>query len=189
MAMRLKDIYDQYKADIFDEVSSNDNLEKETDEWGYHSSINFNGIIAIGWFSNDDILLINTDGIFIYDVPNKEVVFRDSETSMARNISDNNLFFFVESRSENVSIFGLRGGGGNLLTKNNRWSLYPMEIAWNTKIPKLSNNRNGRSYYLELKQNGYEGHMYLGFSQSQKYFLVMGDRGVDIFFQKDILNS
>ena len=104
--MRLKDIYDRYKADIFDEVSSNDKLEKETDEWGYHSSINFNGIIAIGWFSNDDILLINTDGIFIYDVPNKEIVFRDSETSMARDISDNNLFFFVERRSEDVSIFG-----------------------------------------------------------------------------------
>lgn len=186
--MRLKDIYDRYKADVFDEISANDKLVKETDEWGYHSSIKFSGIIATGWFSNDDLLLINADGIFIYDVFNKEIVFRDYETPLERNLSDDNLSFFVGIRSENVSVFGLRGGGGNLLTKNNRWSLYPMEIAWNTKIPRLSNNRDGRVYYLELRQNDYEGYMYLGFSQSENYFLVMGDQGVDVFIQKDTIH-
>lgn len=116
--MKLKELKDKYEGGFPDELL-NANLFKEMDEWKYYSSVPLNGIIAIGWLSNDDVVVINGDGTFIYGIQKKEIVFTDYEeaTSFEKYISDDNLTFFVESRSETVSIFGLRGGGGNLLTK------------------------------------------------------------------------
>jgi hypothetical protein len=178
--MRLKEIEYKYKSNVFDELSDAI-LMRETDEWVYHSSVPLNGIIAIGWLSNDDILVINVDGIFIFDIHKKDIIFRDYESSFKKNISDDNTTFFVENKSESVSIFGLRGGGGNLLTKDNLWKLKRIDIAWNIKVPCILNLRTNKSWFLELRQNSYEGEIYLGFSKSENYFVVMGDGGIDIF--------
>lgn len=181
--MKLKDLKNKYFGNVFDELP-NEFLVKETEEWSYHSSIALNGIIAIGWFLNDDILVINVDGIYIYDILKKDFIYRDYETSFKEFISDDNLTYFVQSKNEKVNIFGLRGGGGNLLTKDNTWKLELVEIAWNIKVIKVLNYKNRKASFLDLHQNSFEGNKYLGFSKSEKYFAIMGDCGVDIFFNK-----
>lgn len=178
--MRLKELKNKYDVNVFDELSD-ENLVAKAGEWEYYSAIGLNGIIAIGWFSDENILLINVDGIFIYDILKKNTIFSDYENSFIKSISDDNLTFFVESKSETVFIFGLRGGGGNLLTKDNTWKIEVVDIAWNIKAPRLLNYKTEKKYFLELQQNSYEGNKYLGFSKSENYFLIMGDGGVDIF--------
>lgn len=178
--MRLKELEKKYQASIFDELSD-EILVGNTDEWRYHSSVPLNGIIAIGWFSNDDILVLNADGIFIYDILKRDIIFKDYENSFKKYISDDNLTFFVKSRSETVLIFGLRGGGGNLLTRDNVWKLEMVDIAWNIKVPSLFNFKSRKKYFIELRQNDYEGKKYIGFSKSENYFAIMGDGGVDVF--------
>lgn len=178
--MRLKELKNKYEGDVFNQLSD-ENLVGKTAEWEYYSAIRLNGIIAIGWLSDDNILLINVDGVFIYDILKKDITFSDYENSFKKNISDDNLTFFVQNKSETVFIFGLRGGGGNLLTKDNVWIIEVADIAWNIKVPSLLNCKNGKKYFLELQQNSYEGNKYLGFSKSENYFLIMGDGGVDVF--------
>ena len=180
--MKLQELKNKYETSVFNELSD-ENLVEKADEWQYYSGIRLNGIIAIGWLSDDNILLINADGIFIYDILKKNIIFSDYENSFKKSISDDNLTFFVQSNSETVFIFGLRGGGGNLLTKDNTWKIEIADISWNIKIPSLLNYKNGKKYFLELQQNNYEGNKYLGFSKSENYFLIMGDGGVDIFHQ------
>jgi hypothetical protein len=178
--MRLKELKNKYDVSIFNELSD-ENLVAKAGEWEHYSAIGLNGIIAIGWFSNENILLTNSDGVFIYDILKKNIIFSDYENSFKKSISDDNLTFFVQSKSETVFIFGLRGGGGNLLTKDNIWKIEVVDIAWNIKTPRLLNYKTGKKYFLELQQNSYEGNKYLGFSKSENYFLIMGDGGVDIF--------
>lgn len=178
--MRLRELKNKYEGCVFNEISD-ENLVSKAAEWEYYSPIRLSGIIAIGWFSDDNIFVINLDGIFIYDILKKNIIFSDYEDSFKKNISDDNLTYFVQSKSETVSIFGLRGGGGNLLAKDNTWKIEVFDIAWNIKVPSLLNYRNGKKYFLELQQNSYEGKKYLGFSKSENYFLIMGDGGVDIF--------
>ncbi|MCC9018889.1 hypothetical protein [Flavobacterium lipolyticum] len=178
--MRLQELKNKYEVSVFNELSD-ENLVAKAAEWEYYTAIRLNGTIAIGWLSDDNILLINTDGVFIYDILKKNIIFSDYENSFKKSISDDNLTFFVQSKSETVSIFGLRGGGGNLLTKDNTWKIEVVDITWNIKVPSLLNYKNGKKYFLELQQNSYEGNKYLGFSKSENYFLIMGDGGLDIF--------
>jgi len=178
--MRLRELKSKYEASVFNELSD-EYLVGKAAEWEYYSPIRLNGIIAIGWLSDDNILLINLDGIFIYDILKKDIIFSDYEDSFKKCTSDDNLTYFVQSKSETVFIFGLRGGGGNLLTKDNMWTIEVVDIAWNIKVPRLLNYKNGKKYFLELQQNSYEGNKYLGFSKSENYFLIMGDGGVDVF--------
>lgn len=178
--MKLQELKNKYEASVFNELS-NESLVEKAAEWEYHSAIHLNGIIAIGWLSDDNILLINADGIFIYDILKKNIIFSDYENSFKKSISDDNLTFFVQSKSETVFVFGLRGGGGNLLTKDNIWKIEVVDITWNIKVPTLLNYKTAEKYFLELQQNSYEGNKYLGFSKSENYFLIMGDGGVDIF--------
>ncbi|CAI2766519.1 hypothetical protein ACHRVW_04215 [Flavobacterium collinsii] len=178
--MRLQDLKNKYEISVFNE-SLDENLVGKASEWEYYSAIRLNGIIAVGWLSDDNILLVNTDGVFIYDILKKNIIFSDYENSFKKNISDDNLTFYVQTKSETVFIFGLRGGGGNLLTKDNIWKIEVIDIACNIKVPKLLNYKNGKKYFLELQQNSYEGNKYLGFSKSENYFLIMGDGGLDVF--------
>jgi hypothetical protein len=178
--MRLQELKNKYEVSVFNELSD-EKLVGKAAEWEYYSAIRLNGIIASGWLSDDNILLINADGVFIYDIFKKNIIFSDYENSFKKSISDDNLTFFVQSKSETVFIFGLRGGGGNLLTKDNTWKIEVVAIAWNIKVPRLLNYKNGKKYFLELQQNSYEGDKYVGFSKSENYFLIMGDGGLEVF--------
>jgi hypothetical protein len=183
--MKLRELKNRQEADINAEILD-ENLVLETDHWGYYSSVPLNGIIAIGWLSNDDIFIKNGDGSFIYEVTKKEITFQDFNDlkSFEINISKDNLTFFVQCRSETIFIFGIRGGGGNLLTKDQNWYLGITNISWNIKVPMLENYKIGKRNFIKLTQNYYEGYLYLGFSISEKYFVVMGDGGLDIFYRK-----
>lgn len=178
--MKLSDLITECKCDIFSNISNN-NLVSNTGEWAYYSSVRLNGPIAVGWLSTDDIFLINGDGIFVYDICQKAMVFEDYKTPFQGNISDDNLTYFFKDRNEAVNLFGLRGGGGNLLTKDSQWKLELISISWNVKVPQVNNWKTRVSNYIELKQNLYEGYKYIGFSKSEIYFLIMGDGGVDIY--------
>lgn len=181
--MRLNDVLEEYRADLFDSLS-NDYLNDETDEWEYYSSIRLNGIIAVGWFANDDILIINMDGIYVYGIITNGFIQEDYDSSFKKYISNDNLKFNSPFNKETIDLFGIRGGGGNLLTNDNVWKLELINLAWNIKLPRLLNFKKRESYFLRLRQNIYEGYMSLGFSKTENYFMVMGDGGIDLFRKK-----
>jgi hypothetical protein len=178
--MKLSDLISKYKANIFNDFPD-DSLVDTAESWKFDSSIKLNGIIAIGWLSNEDILVISVDGVFLYDTEKQEVVFEDLETSFTSFISSDNLSYYLESRNETVSIFGIRGGGGNLLSKHNKWSWEVLSLSWNVKIPRLLNYKDRKNYCIKLSQVSYEGNLYLGMSKSEKYCAIMGCDGVDIY--------
>jgi hypothetical protein len=90
--MNLKQIIIDNIGDVLDELS-NDSLVSNAEVWSQWSYINLNSSIAVGWLKNDNILIINNDGIFIYDILKKEIILRDYESNFHENISKDNLFY------------------------------------------------------------------------------------------------
>ncbi|WP_264529224.1 hypothetical protein [Flavobacterium sp. N502540] len=81
--MRLQELKNKYEVNVFNELSD-ENLAGKAAEWEYYTAIRLNGIIASGWLSDDNILLINTDGVFIYDILKKNITFNDYENSFKK---------------------------------------------------------------------------------------------------------
>lgn len=185
--MKISDIINQtqdnYLEDNPDEIIGN-----SFTEWSYCISHRVNGIIACGWFQNDDILIISADGIFVFDIFEKKIVYEDYDTPFHRYISSDNLIFYFEKRQEHSPIFGLRGGNGNLLTSNNVWKLDINYLTCYKKIPKLYNYKKNLSCFLLLQAPSYEDKIFVGFSKSEKFFLIMGNNGLDIY-KYNVVNS
>jgi len=179
--MLIKDLLDSYKADLFSLYSANDKVVNEVGEWKLYFSIPVNAPIAIGWLEDDSLFLINNEGVFIYDINVEELVLEDYSSELKPGISDDNLRYYIQDRDVFVDIFGIRGGGGSLITKDEKWSLRLINLSWNVKIPILTDNETGNFYFLELRQLFYEGYMHIGFSKSDSFFAIMGDGGVDIY--------
>ncbi len=178
--MKLSSILKANKAKLFSNIEDS-TLTKSCGEWFYQYNCSVSGNIGVGWLSNDDILLFGLDGIYIVDKDKGEIIFEDLENNVNDYISKDNVSFYVEHRNETVNIFGLRGGGGNLLTEDKRWELDVFPLSWNIKTPKISNIRTRSVYYPELTLLSYEGYLFVGFSSSNDYFLIMGDRGIEVY--------
>ncbi|MBL7756362.1 MAG: hypothetical protein JNL59_03180, partial [Chitinophagaceae bacterium] len=129
----------------------------------------------------DNLFIVSIDGLFIYDTSKKEIVFEDYYSEVLEGISQNNLRYLIKEKGGEVDIFGVRGGGGNLFTNDNKWSIRLVNLAWNIVVPILTSNRTRKFYFLKLEQLFYEGYKYVGFSNSEKYFVVMGDQGLDVY--------
>ncbi len=150
-----------------------------TEKWTYYCPIERSSIISVGWLSNDDIYFINSDGEYIFDIVNREIIFENFNHQFY--IPNENLKTFIKDRNENIDIFGMRGGDGNKTTKDDEWYIEIFNLSWNCKIPILQNRKIQYPLFLELKQNFYEGYKFIGFSKSENYFLIMGDGGIDIY--------
>jgi hypothetical protein len=178
--MKIDELLEEYKGDIFD-VISNEEIVSIADEWIYYSSINRNAISGVGWLSNDDIFFINPDGGFTYDIVTKELFKDFEEPNIKNNFKEDYLSYYYKKNNENIHFFGLGGGEGNHLTRDNLWKIEIVNVSWNVKIPRIYNYKKRKYYYLEMRQNEYEGYKFIGFSKSQIYFLIMGHSGIDIY--------
>ncbi|MCU7612968.1 hypothetical protein N0B16_00805 [Chryseobacterium sp. GMJ5] len=171
--------------DIIQTNNNNEFLHEELIElnegWSFYALLKLNSSIFVGWLINDDLLIVNGDGIFLYDIESKNIIMEDYESNFKKNLSTDNLKYSLKERDENIDVFGLRGGGGNLLTIENDWKLEIINIHNNYKIPRLMNYKTRKSWFFELHEISYDGYMYCGFSKTQKYFLVMGDQGINVF--------
>lgn len=175
--MKIKDVL-QTKPDsefLYEE------LVELNEGWSFYTLLKLNSSILIGWLTNDDLLIVNGDGIFLYDIKNKNITMEDYESNFKKNLSADNLKYSLKERDEIVDVFGLRGGGGNLLTLDSEWKLEINHIHNNFKIPRLMNYKTRKSWFFQLHEMSYEGYMYCGFSKTQKYFLIMGDQGINIY--------
>lgn len=179
--MKIKDILNNGYENIFDLYSGDENFVSEAEGWEYYSSVPINAPIAVGWFNDDNLFIVSIDGLFIYDTSKKEIVFEDYYSEVLEGISQNNLRYLIKEKGVEVDIFGVRGGGGNLFTNDNKWSIRLVNLAWNIVVPILTSNRTRKFYFLKLEQLFYEGYKHVGFSNSEKYFVVMGDQGLDVY--------
>lgn len=179
--MKIKELVDNNYANVFDLYSRGTSIVAEAEGWRYYSSVKVNAPIAIGWLSDDSLFIVNADGLFIYDTTKREIVFEDFESELLEGMSHNNLRYFIKEKGVEIDVFGIRGGGGNLFTNDNKWSIRLVNLAWNIVVPILTNMRTSKFYFLRLHQLFYEGHKHIGFSNSGKYFVVMGDEGLDIY--------
>lgn len=179
--MKIIDLIEKNKADVFQLYSVDQEIVDVAEEWEYYASVPINSPIATGWFDNDDLLIVNGDGLFIYGTDKQEIILEDYDSNLKPGISDDNLKFHVKERNVTIEIFGMRGGGGNLITKDNKWSLRLINLAWNIVIPIITNVRTGDFYFLKLNQLMYEGNIKIGFSKSNNYFVITGDGGIDIY--------
>ncbi|MCX8534659.1 hypothetical protein [Chryseobacterium luquanense] len=176
--------------DILQTKFNNEFLQKDiislNEEWSLYSVIKINASIFLGWLENDDLLIVNVDGVFLYDIRNKDFIMEDYESDFKKNLSTNNLHYSLKDRNEIIDVFGLRGGGGNLLTVDNKWNLEIVNIYNGYRIPKLTNYRTRQSWFFKLQDISYEGYLYCGFSKTQNYFVLFGDQGVNIFKKTNI---
>lgn len=74
----------------------------------------------------------------------------DYESDFKKYLSADNLKYSLKERNEIVDVFGLRGGGGNLLTSDNEWKLEINNIHNNFKIPRLMNYKTRKSCFLSF---------------------------------------
>jgi hypothetical protein len=171
--------------DILQTKFSDEFLQEEiinlNEEWSLYSVIKINASIFLGWLENDDLLIVSMDGIFLYDITNKDIVMEDYESDFKKNLSTDNLHYSLKDRNEIIDVFGLRGGAGNLLTVDNKWKLEIVNIYNGYKIPKITNYRTSQSWFFKLQDISYEGYLYCGFSKTQNYFVLFGDQGINIF--------
>lgn len=178
--MNLKALEQSLRADVFDNVPDAQ-IVSQTDCWQYKTGVPINAPIAMGWFENDNILILNSDGVFIFDIQQNQFSHKDFDSTSHQNISGDNLTYAIFPGSERISIFGLRGGGGIKLTKDNRWVLDICYLSWNVRVPRLINTKTNEYYYFDLKRNDFEGYIFVGISNSENYFAIMGDGGIDIY--------
>jgi hypothetical protein len=143
----------------------NELLRTEIEGWSYYNSFHLNGIIAVGWFNNDDILILSADGIFVFGMLEKSIIYEDYGR-FKQYISSDNLTYFFQERNETLQIFGLRGGNGNCLARKISWKLNIVNLSYDKRIVKLSNYKQQDQY---------------AFLESEQYFLIMGNNGVDIW--------
>lgn len=183
--MNIKEVELKYRSDIFQHLP-NAEIVSSTGDWHHAGEVTINAPIAIGWMQNGNLLILNTDGNFIFDVLAQKICHQDLDSTFHQNVSDDNLFYTLPTTQEQVSIFGLRGGDGNRLTKDNRWMLEIRHLSWNVRLPWLHNSRTNSSCFLELKRNDYEGYIYAGFSKSENHFAIMGDHGIDLYSRSEV---
>jgi hypothetical protein len=178
--MKISQLVNGQKTDFFD-YHRDEVLEKEVRDWKWKSSIRVNGILSVGWFLNNDILVIGADGVFIANCDSGELFYEDYETDFNRNFSPNNLFYTVKERNEKLNVFGLRGGGGNLISPDKKWKIDIVCVTWRFNLIQLSNLRENGSCYIELSDGGYEDKLHCGFSEDGNYFLVKSNNSIDVF--------
>ena len=182
-AMKISNIIN-YEPNGYLSVYRNELLETEIEGWRYYNSFHLNGIIAVGWFNNDDILILSADGIFVFGMLEKSIIYEDYGR-FKQYISSDNLTYFFQERNETLQIFGLRGGNGNCLARKISWTLDIVNLSYDKRIVKLSNYKQQSQYaFLEMKKATYEDILFMGFSKSEQYFLIMGNNGVDIWQYK-----
>ncbi|MDV7696784.1 hypothetical protein N6B72_07625 [Chryseobacterium soli] len=70
--------------DILQTKFNNEFLQEEiislNEEWSLYSVIKINASIFLGWLENDDLFIVNVDGIFLYDIRNKDIIMEDYES-------------------------------------------------------------------------------------------------------------
>ncbi len=178
--MKFSDIINSDKINYL-KAHADETIYDKLQEWEFYASISLNGIIACGWFINDDIMVISSDGVFIYDTVSSEIRDENYEEIFQKNISKDNINYFHQKRGESLPIFGLRGGNGNLLTGDGTWKIDIINISYYQNVPKLTNYRTGNYAFLKLNKCTYEDILFCGFSKSENYFLIMGNNGIDIY--------
>ncbi|TAD81434.1 MAG: hypothetical protein EAY75_17755, partial [Bacteroidetes bacterium] len=135
--MQLSQIINGQKTDFFD-YHKDAVVQKKVRDWIWKSSIRVNGIIAVGWYLNNDVLIIGADGVFVANCNSGEIFLDDYETDFNKNFSSNNLFYTDNERKEKILVFGLRGGGGNLLSPDRKWKIGIVHITWRLSIIQLN---------------------------------------------------
>jgi hypothetical protein len=182
-AMNISNVIN-YEPNGYLSVYRNELLETEIGGWSYYTSFHLNGIIAVGWFNNDDILILSADGIFVFGMLEKSIIYEDYGR-FKQYIPSDNLTYFFQERNETLQIFGLRGGNGNCFTRKISWTLDIINLSYDKRIVKLSNyNQQSQYAFLEMKKATYEDILFMGFSKNEQYFLIMGNNGVDIWQYK-----
>ncbi|WP_426479159.1 hypothetical protein ACP3T3_06830 [Chryseobacterium sp. CBSDS_008] len=100
--MKIKDVL-QTKPDsefLYEE------LVELNEGWSFYTLLKLNSSILIGWLTNDDLLIVNGDGIFLYDIKNKNITMEDYESNFKKNLSADNLKYSLKERDEIVDVFG-----------------------------------------------------------------------------------
>jgi hypothetical protein len=93
-------------------------LVSEAEVWSHYFSVGIAGILAAGWLENDDVFVHSNSYDSIFEINTKQLIQNVHEEGNDY-MSLDNLHYDVKCRNERIDIFGLRGGDGNRITKNN----------------------------------------------------------------------
>jgi len=154
--------------------------------WKNRTAVNMEGMFACGWTNDNLILMVCYDGYIITN-PLGEIIEENKDISPYELMSKDNLEFKVQNRNENIKIFGLYGGNGNLVSSEG-WKLEIIYPSWPNSFVVLKRPRKKNETLsvwegiklLALKEQEYTN-LKCGFSINEKHFLISGSNGVEIF--------
>lgn len=156
--------------------------------WGNRLIVPAAGVLAGGWDKNDNIILISSDGYSLTNPASGERLIRNRDSEITfKSISSGYLDFKIPDNGEEIRIFGLNAGDGTHITQDG-WILeviypwWPLDVVI-IKTPFVVGS--GLHAYLDrahmIKLLRLDGWLKCGFSPSDKYFVVLGSGGAEIF--------
>lgn len=157
-------------------------------DWNKFQFVNFEGLFACGWTSDNLLLMVNYNGYQLVNPLSGKVVEENFERLSYNYMSNNNLEFILPKSNQRINIFGIFGGKGNLVTSDG-WILDIVYPYWpnclvSLKRPKIDNENILEIWegikLIKLEMLEYSN-LNCGFSNNEKHFFISGNLGVEIY--------
>lgn len=161
--------------------------DKPFTAWNNFQSAEYEGLFACGWTKDDNLLLVNYNGYKLIDPASGFTLEEDNQKLSYEYMSSNNLNFKYNGE-EDINIFGIYGGRGNLVTKDG-WVLDILYPYWPNCIVALKRPTKPNEITLEIWQGinlikletlEYNN-LNCGFSNNEQFFVISGSFGVEIY--------
>ncbi|GIN10898.1 hypothetical protein J26TS2_07650 [Shouchella clausii] len=153
--------------------------------WRQQAVLSASGVIAAGWDSNENIILLTSSGYSINHAMTGERILRDRDTDRTENnIIDRGLKFIIPDSGEEIDLFGIEAGDGVHLTVEG-WSLEVIYPWWPRASVIIDHVFvQGHEYLLNatmLDIPRLDGWIKCGFAPSGNKFMVIGSGGAMVF--------
>lgn len=186
------DDWHDYRQKLREEALS---LPPETPApWTLSAYIHAGGVIAAGWDSQENVILVSHDGYSVCDPRTGERLIRDPDPEMGYGgLSETGLEYSVPATGETRPVFGIFGGGGILVSPRDHWELEIIAPDWPDEMVILREPGPGGRDYLEGAHRldlGLAGTLRgCGFAPSGRQFIVVASDGAVVFRRDDEAES
>lgn len=162
--------------------AQNATYKKLPKPWTYHSGVSAAGILAGGWTTENEFVLISSDGYSLINPITGICKFFVISNSVWSNLDEDTLEFTLPSTEETISIFGVYGGDG--LHVIDDWEVEIIHPMWPNAMVVMYQNSLlewETVYPLQLQMIDVSNWVKCGFSPSKNILAVVGYAGIDFF--------
>lgn len=158
--------------------------------WQGYSFVSAAGIYGGGWTSENEFVLLSTDGYSIFNPITKQAqkyLNPDNAEDVLTYLSEDDSEFVIPITNEKIRISGVMGGDG--IHHNGEWSLrviypwYPdaLFVIYQNNLTDWDN-----VYPLRFQVLSSGNWIKYGFSSSKKLFAIWGEAGAEFYYLSNL---